>query len=335
MSSTSPMFSTESEPVPENILTKHNPNRFSLLPIHYPELHKLYEEQKRSYWWSHEVVFVDKDRTDWKGLNDNERHFIQNILAFFATSDGIVMENIVQQFMSEIQIPEARSFFTIQLNIELVHSEVYANLLDYYIADEKLKLKLLRANSEISSVKAKADWAMKWITHTRPLSERLVAFCAVEGIFFSGAFCCIYWLAEKGVLPALTFSNELIRRDEGLHVNNGIVLYRMGPKLSDDKVHEILLGALDAESIFITDTLSCDLLGMNKNLMKKYLEHVANDICIRLGHSPLFQKTVQPFPFMDKIFLYTKENFFETRVTNYKQLTYGDEGDSFNFNAEV
>ena len=302
-------------------IIRDNANRFVIFPIVHKDLWALYEKQRKAFWWDTDVIMTSKDAEDWKSLTDNERHFLENILAFFASSDGIIMENLAQRFMSEIQIAEARFFFTIQMMIEAVHSIVYAKLLDGYVADPDRKRVLLEANTQIDCVKAKADWALRWISSPdASLAERLVAFVCVEGIFFSGAFCSIFWMMERGLLPAFTFSNRLISKDENLHVDNGICLYRnyISAKLTDARVHEIILGALEAERIFITDTLSCDLLGMNSVKMSQYIDHVANRLCIKLGHAPLFESTTQPFAFMDRICFDTKENFFETRVHNYQ-----------------
>ena len=295
-----------------------NTSRFVMYPIKFPKLWELYEKQKKAFWWDSDVVLTEKDYMDWNSLTPNERLFIENVLAFFAGSDGIVMENLAARFLAEVAIPEARAIYTIQMHIELIHSLVYAKLLDGYIQDETRKLELFNALETNEAVKAKAQWAARWMSSDRPFAERLLAFACVEGIFFSGAFCSIFWLKERGLLPALTFSNNLIARDEGMHVETAVTLYQMQPKCADDTVHEIFKGALEAEEYFITRSLPCGLINMNEEMMKTYLCYVTNRLILRLGHAPLFKHTENPFPFMDRISYDTKENFFETRVSNYQ-----------------
>jgi ribonucleotide reductase beta subunit family protein with ferritin-like domain len=282
----------------------------------------MYEKQRKQFWWDTEVVFIPDDERDWKKLTDKERYFMENILAFFATADGIVMENLAMNFLREIQLPEARAFFTIQLMIEHIHSLVYAKLLDGYVKDPERKKVLLAGNHEIPAVKAKTDWALKWTTGDADLAERLVAFACVEGLHFQGEFCAIEWMREQGKLPALTFSNNLIRLDEGLHFETICLLYRdymKDEKLADERVHLIVKEAFEIESSFINDVLDCALIGMNKELMTEYVKHVTSIVCTWLGHPPLFKNTKNPFDFMDRICFNVKENFFESRVSNYQR----------------
>ena len=267
---------------------KNSDNRFVLFPITHNEVWKRYKDAVATF-WTPEEVDLGKDKTDWEKLNDNERHFIKNVLAFFAGSDGIVMENLGQRFMNDIDIPEVRSFYSYQLFIENVHSEMYSLLIDTYISDEKEKTRLFNAIDTIPAVSKKAKWALKWIENTDSFETRLVAFAAVEGIFFSGSFCSIYWLKNRGLMPGLTFSNELISKD-----------------------------AVEIEKEFITESLPCSLIGMNADLMKQYIEYCADRILVQLGHEEIYNCT-NPFSFMELISLRPKSNFFEVRVGEYKR----------------
>jgi ribonucleotide reductase beta subunit family protein with ferritin-like domain len=309
--------------ISKSVLTSDEPDRFVLFPINHKPLWDMYEEQRAAFWWDTDVAFSAQDEKDWESLSDGERYFMENILAFFASADGVVMENIAERLLSEIKLPEARAFLTIQLMIELNHSIVYAKLLDGYVRNAARKTELLRANQNIPIVKAKTDWALKWISSpAATLAERLVAYACVEGIHFQGEFCAIFWMKEKRKLGALTFANYLISRDEYIHLKNGCLWYRSyipeNEKLSQDKLAEIIWEAVDIEKNFINGALDCGLLGMNRELMGEYIEHVANMVCSMLGHSSVFPSARNPFPFMDRLAFDVKENFFETRVSSYK-----------------
>ena len=254
-------------------------------------------------------------------LNNNEKHFIKNVLAFFAASDGIIMENLGARFIKDIQIPEARCFYSMQMLAESIHSIMYSQLIDTYITDASEKNNLFNAIHTIPSVKKKGEWACKWISSNDNFATRLIAFAAVEGIFFSGSFCCIYWLNESGRMPGLCKSNDFIARDEGMHTDFAILLYSkyIQNKLSDSDVYKIITEAVDIEIEFITESLPCNLLGMNSELMIQYIRFVANRLVLQLGHKPVFPNIKQPFGFMDRICLENKTNFFESRVTEYQK----------------
>ena len=297
---------------------KNSDNRFVLFPITHNEVWKRYKDAVATF-WTPEEVDLGKDKTDWEKLNDNERHFIKNVLAFFAGSDGIVMENLGQRFMNDIDIPEVRSFYSYQLFIENVHSEMYSLLIDTYISDDKEKTRLFNAIDTIPAVSKKAKWALKWIENTDSFETRLVAFAAVEGIFFSGSFCSIYWLKNRGLMPGLTFSNELISKDEGMHTDFACLLYNMSAnRLDNDTINEIIKDAVEIEKEFITESLPCSLIGMNAELMKQYIEYCADRILVQLGHNEIYNCT-NPFSFMELISLRPKSNFFEVRVGEYKR----------------
>ncbi len=291
-------------------------NRFVLFPITHNEVWKRYKDAVATF-WTPEEVDLSKDRSDWEKLTDNEQHFIKNVLAFFAGSDGIVMENLGLRFLKDIDIPEVRSFYSYQLFIENVHSEMYSLLIDTYITNEKEKTHLFNAIDTIPAVSKKAKWALKWIENTDSFETRLVAFAAVEGIFFSGSFCSIYWLKNRGLMPGLTFSNELISKDEGMHTDFACLLYSMSSnRLSDDVINEIIKEAVSIEKEFITESLPCSLIGMNAELMKQYIEFCADRILVQLGHNEIYN-TQNPFSFMELISLRPKANFFECRVGEY------------------
>ena len=295
-------------------------NRFVLFPIKHHSLWEMYKKHIASFWTVDEVD-LSMDRDDWQNkLNDNERHFIQMILAFFAGADGIVMENLVHRFCEEVQLPEARCFYGFQIAMETVHQEMYCLLIDSLIRNGQMKEKLFKAHLDIPAVKLKAEWAMKWLNSTTSsFSERLVAFACVEGIFFSGAFCSIFWLRKRGLMPGLTFSNELISRDEGLHCDFACELYSMlESKLSTEKIHEIISSAVAAEKLFICEALPVSLIGMNANMMSQYIEFVADRLVSSLGYPPIYQAK-NPFPWMELISLEGKTNFFERRVGEYQK----------------
>ncbi len=299
------------------ILLKDNKDRFVLLPINYPAIWEQYKRHEASFWTAEELD-LSSDLADWAKLNDGERHFITHVLAFFAASDGIVNENLAVNFMSEVQIPEARCFYGFQIMMENIHSETYALLIDTYVKDPVEKDRLFHAIETIPAVKKKAEWALRWIENGT-FAQRLVAFAAVEGIFFSGSFCSIFWLKKRGLMPGLTFSNELISRDEGLHCEFACLLYSMlNGKLSEKEVHEIIGDAVSIEKEFITEALPAALIGMNADLMKQYIEFVADRWLQALGCSKMFN-SANPFDFMEMISLQGKTNFFEKRVGDYQK----------------
>jgi ribonucleotide reductase beta subunit family protein with ferritin-like domain len=304
-----------------NLLTeplfKEDPSRFVLFPIKHSDIWEAYENHKNAFWTAQEIDYA-ADLEDWNKLNANEKYFIEHILAFFAGSDGIVLENLLQNFCNEIQIPEVRCFYTFQAMMENIHSEVYSLLIDTFIKEPSRKTMLFNAIDTIPCVEQKAKWALKWIDSSRPYSERLVAFAVVEGIFFSGSFCAIFWLKNRGkMVKALGTSNELISRDESLHTQFAILLYsKIVNKLSDQQVKNIITEAVEIEKTFICESLPCNLIGMNKDLMGEYIEFVADRLITQLGYSKIYN-TKNPFSFMDIMNLDGKSNFFEKRVTEY------------------
>ncbi len=299
------------------ILLKENKDRFVILPINYPKIWEQYKKHEASFWTAEEID-LSGDQKDWVSLNDGERHFISHVLAFFAASDGIVNENLAVNFMSEVQLPEARCFYGFQIMMENIHSETYALLIDTYIKDPQEKYRLFHAIETVPAVKKKAEWALRWIENGS-FAERLVAFAAVEGIFFSGSFCSIFWMKKRGLMPGLTFSNELISRDEGLHCEFACLLYSMlQNKLSQEEVTAIIGDAVVIEKEFISEALPVKLIGMNADLMKQYIEFVADRWLSELGCPKLFNAT-NPFDFMEMISLQGKTNFFEKRVGDYQK----------------
>jgi ribonucleoside-diphosphate reductase beta chain len=299
------------------LLLKENKDRFVLLPINYPAVWEKYKKHEASFWTAEEID-LSGDLKDWANLNDGERHFITHVLAFFAASDGIVNENLAVNFMSEVQLPEARCFYGFQIMMENIHSETYALLIDTYVKDPVEKDRLFHAIDTVPAVKKKAEWALRWIENGN-FAERLVAFAAVEGIFFSGSFCSIFWLKKRGLMPGLTFSNELISRDEGLHCEFACLLYSMlEQKLSEEQVHHIISNAVEIEKEFIIDALPVALIGMNSKLMAEYIEFVADRWLSELGYNKIYN-TANPFDFMEMISLQGKTNFFEKRVGDYQK----------------
>jgi ribonucleotide reductase beta subunit family protein with ferritin-like domain len=286
--------------------------------------------------WVPEEIDLSKDMGHWEKLNDNERHFIKHILGFFAGSDGIVMENLATRFSRDVQWPEARFFYACQNLLEAVHSETYSLLIDTYIQDPTEKEKILGAISTIPAVKKKADWAMQWIESAEAdFATRLLAFAAVEGIFFSGAFCAIFWLKERGVMPGLTLSNEFIARDEGLHTEFACLLYsKIVNRLDKKTAHKILREAVKVEKHFITKALPCELIGMNAELMKQYIEFVADRLSLQLGY-PKIYNTPNPFDFMERISLEGKDNFFEKRVSTYGKAHAGKKREDMAFSTDA
>lgn len=320
--------------VAEPLLTV-NPGRFVIFPIANQRVWEMYKKAEGSFWTAEELD-LSKDRKDWDVLTANEQHFIKHILAFFAASDGIVNENLAINFMKEVQWPEARCFYGFQIAMENIHSEVYSLLIDTYIKDNVEKTKLLHAIDTIPCVKKKADWALQWLsTEEADFASRLMAFACVEGIFFSGAFCAIFWLKERGVMPGLTASNEFISRDEGLHCEFAVLLYGyLQNKLSKTKAHKMVREAVKCEKEFITEALSCALIGMNAKMMGQYLEFVADRLLVQLGY-PKIWNAVNPFPFMERISLEGKDNFFEKRVTNYSKVGVGKTVEEMSFATDA
>ncbi len=301
----------------DELLLQENKDRFVLLPINYPAVWELYKKHEASFWTAEEID-LSSDLKDWAALNDGERHFISHVLAFFAASDGIVNENLAVNFMREVQLPEARCFYGFQIMMENIHSETYALLIDTYIKDAVEKDRLFHAIDTVPAVKKKAEWALRWIEQGT-FAERLVAFAAVEGIFFSGSFCSIFWLKKRGLMPGLTFSNELISRDEGLHCEFACLLYSMlQSKLSQEQVYDLIGDAVRIEKEFITEALPVALIGMNAKLMQQYIEFVADRWLAELGYPKMFN-TANPFDFMEMISLQGKTNFFEKRVGDYQK----------------
>ena len=301
-------------------LLEPNPDRFSLFPVRYPELWHFYKQALASFWTADEI---DLSMDRWDELKPDEQHFIKHVLAFFATADGIVNENLAARFMCEVQLPEARCFYGFQIAMENVHGETYALLLEHYIKDSGERDRLMRAIDTMPAVKVKATWAMRWIDDdTSPFAARLVAFAAVEGIFFSGSFCAIFWLKKRGLMPGLSFSNELISRDEGLHCDFACHLYTalLPPslKLPDKRLHEIIGEAVRIEKLFVCDALPVSLIGMNGEMMSQYVEFCADRLLRALGAEPLFRAT-NPFDWMELISLQGKTNFFEKRVSEYQK----------------
>jgi len=303
----------------EEPILKENPNRFVLFPIQHNDIWEMYKKQEASIWTAEELD-LSPDLVDWESkLNDDERFFIKHVLAFFAASDGIVNENLAENFLSEVQYTEAKFFYGFQVMMENIHSETYSLLIDTYIKDTKEKNYLFNAIETFEPVKKKADWAMRWIDKGS-YAERLISFAAVEGIFFSGSFCSIFWLKKRGLMPGLTFSNELISRDEGLHCDFACMLYNnhLVNKLPKQQVQKIIADAVEIEKEFVTESLPVRLIGMNADLMSQYIEFVADRLLTELGNDKIYN-TSNPFDFMDMINLQGKTNFFEKRVGEYQK----------------
>lgn len=299
-------------------ILQENKDRFVLFPIKHKDIWEMYKKAEASFWTAEEID-LSADTVDWEHkLNADEKHFIKHVLAFFAASDGIVNENLAVNFMNEVQYPEARCFYGFQIMIENIHSETYSLLIDTYIKDNKEKDFLFHALENLDCVTKKGEWALRWIDNGN-FAERLVAFAAVEGIFFSGSFCSIFWLKKRGLMPGLTFSNELISRDEGLHCDFACLLYKqLQNKLSQEQVHSIIGNAVEIEKEFVSDALPVKLIGMNADLMCQYIEFVADRLLVSLGYAKLYNAT-NPFDFMEMISLQGKTNFFEKRVAEYQK----------------
>ncbi len=324
---------TQNEPI-----LKENPNRFVLFPIEHNDIWDIYKKAEASFWTAEEID-LHQDVTDWENkLTDDERYFVKHILAFFAASDGIVNENLAENFVNEVQYTEAKFFYGFQIMMENIHSETYSLLIDTYVKDPKERDKLFNAIENFDAIKKKADWALKWID-SPSFAERLIAFAAVEGIFFSGAFCSIFWMKKRGLLPGLTFSNELISRDEGMHCDFAVHLHNehLINKVPKERIVQIITEALDIEREFITESLPVDLIGMNSRLMEQYLEFVTDRLLTELN-CPKSYNSENPFDFMDMISLEGKTNFFEKRVSDYRKAGVGMEQetkeDSFSFDSE-
>jgi ribonucleoside-diphosphate reductase beta chain len=316
----------------DELLLRENKDRFVILPINYPAIWEMYKKHEAGFWTAEEID-LSSDMKDWSALNDGERHFISHVLAFFAASDGIVNENLAVNFMSEVQLPEARCFYGFQIMMENIHAETYALLIDSYIKDPQEKYRLFHAIDTVPAVKKKAEWALRWIQNGT-FAERLVAFAAVEGIFFSGSFCSIFWLKKRGLMPGLTFSNELISHDEGLHCEFACLLYGMlSNKLSHEAVMAIIGDAVAIEKEFISAALPVRLIGMNADLMEQYIEFVADRWMAELGYPKLFN-AANPFDFMEMISLQGKTNFFEKRVGDYQKAGLMSGKETQNFSLE-
>ena len=317
----------------EPILEGNN-SRFVLFPIQHDDIWSFYKKAEASFWTAEEID-LSPDLIDWETkLNDDERHFVKHILAFFAASDGIVNENLAEHFLSEVQYTEAKFFYGFQIAIENIHSETYSLLIDTYIKDTADKNNLFNAIDTIDCVRKKAEWALRWIDNGS-FAERLVAFAAVEGIFFSGSFCSIFWLKKRGLMPGLSFSNELISRDEGLHCDFACLLYNnhLENKLSKDQVKEIIMDAVAIEKEFVTDAIPVRLIGMNSDLMGQYIEFVADRLLMELGNDKVYN-TANPFDFMDMISIQGKTNFFEKRVGDYQKSGVLADSDSHGFSLD-
>jgi len=311
-------------------LLVENPNRFVMFPINNIDIWNMYKKQVDCFWRPEEID-LSKDMNDWNKLTHNEQHFIKMILAFFASSDGIVLENLITRFANEVQLPEARAFYGFQIAMENIHSETYSLLIDSYIKDSKEKNKIFKAVENFDCVKKKADWALKWISDKESsFATRVVAFAAVEAIFFSGSFAAIYWLKKRGLMPGLTFSNELISRDEGLHTDFAVLLYKNLVKKGNKKqLYELIDEAVKIEQEFMCEAISCRLIGMNTNSMKIYIEYIADRLLLQLGYDKKYNVR-NPFDFMELISIEGKTNFFEKKVGEYSLVSDTKTDDAFN-----
>lgn len=318
-----------------SLLTQKSPSRFVLFPIQHNDIWKFYKDAEASFWTAEEIDLY-QDLSDWENLNYDEKFFIKNVLAFFAASDGIVGENLAMRFYNDVGIAEARAFYGFQIMMEGIHSETYSLLIDTYVKDSEEKNKLFNAIENIDIIKKKAEWSIKWIESDLSFEERLIAFAAVEGIFFSSSFCSIYWLKKRGLMPGLSFSNELISRDEGMHCDFACLLYsKSDNKISSQRVLDIIKDAVEIECEFTTKSLPVELIGMNSKLMSDYIKFVADRLLVSLGNEKYYN-TVNPFDFMETISLQGKSNFFEKRVGDYSRAGVGKskEQNTISFDAD-
>jgi ribonucleoside-diphosphate reductase subunit M2 len=315
-------------------LLAQNENRFVMFPIEHDDIWQMYQKQVDCFWRPEEID-LSKDLSDWNALNKDEQFFISMILAFFAASDGIVLENLAQRFMSEVQVSEARAFYGFQIAMENIHSHTYSNLIETYIKDSDTKSKLFNAIQNFPCIKRKSDWAQKWIHDNRSsFGTRLIAFACVEGIFFSGAFCSIFWLKKRGLMPGLTFSNELISRDEALHCEFAILLYsKLLKKVDKNRVQEIIKEAVEIETEFICEALPCRLIGMNSQMMTQYIQFVADRLLVQLGYKKVYNVS-NPFDWMELISLETKTSFFERKVSAYALANKTNVSNAFEFTED-
>lgn len=319
----------QSEPILET-----TDERYVMFPLQYADVWELYKKQVDCFWRAEEVD-LSKDLGDWAKLTPDEKHFISMVLAFFAASDGIVLENLALRFMGDVQIAEARSFYGFQIAMENIHSEMYSLLIDTYIKDSIEKDRLFHATSNFPCITKKADWAKKWIADNRSsFGARLVAFAAIEGIFFSSSFASIYWIKKRGILPGLTFSNELISRDEALHTEFAILLYKkLKIRLNKKRIHEIIREAVDIETEFITEAIPCKMIGMNAKLMTQYIQFVADRLCVQLGYEKIYNSS-NPFDFMELISVESKVNFFERTNSEYAMANKKIDDDVFELKCD-
>jgi len=325
------MSSNDNEPI-----LKPDDSRFVMFPIQDQDIWEMYKKAEDCFWRAQEVD-LSKDLSHWLSLSNDEKYFISMILAFFAASDGIVLENLGLRFMTEVQIAEAKAFYGFQIAMENIHSIMYSQLIETYINDSNEKSKLFNALENFSCIKKKADWALKWIgDKDSNFATRLVAFACVEGIFFSGAFCAIFWMKKRGLMPGLTFSNELISRDEALHTEFAVLLYsKLQNRLDNQKIEEIITNAVEIEKEFICEALPCNLIGMNSKLMSQYIEFVADRLAVQLGNNKIYNSS-NPFDFMEMISIEGKTNFFEKRVGEYAMAKKDNNGgnDAFDFDDD-
>ena len=323
-----------SEPTFIEPILKPDDNRFVMFPIKHNDIWEMYKRQVDCFWRSEEID-LSKDLGDWDKLSSDEQHFIKMIIAFFAGSDGLVLENLASRFMNDVQISEARAFYGFQIAMENIHSETYSLLIDTYIRDGEEKARLFNGIENFPCINKKAEWAKKWIADKRSsFASRLVAFAVIEGIFFSGAFCSIYWLKKRGLMPGLTFSNELISRDEALHTEFAVLLYsKLQKKLNKKRIYEIIKEAVDIEKEFITDAIPCRMIGMNSGLMSQYVEFVADRLCLQLGYDKIYNAS-NPFDFMELISIETKVNFFERTNSEYALANKKIDEDVFDLSSD-
>ena len=309
-------------------------NRFVMFPIQHNDIWEMYKKQVDCFWRAEEIDLT-KDLKDWDSLNQDERFFISMILAFFAASDGIVLENLAVRFMNDVQLSEARAFYGFQIAMENIHSHTYSLLIETYIKNSEEKSRLFNAIEHFPSIKKKSDWAQKWIHDNRSsFATRLIAFACVEGIFFSGAFCSIFWIKKRGLLPGLTFSNELISRDEALHCEFAVLLYsKLLKKMNKARVHEIIKEAVEIETEFICDALPCRLIGMNSQMMTQYIQFVADRLCVQLGYDKIYN-VINPCDFMELISLESKGNMFERKIGEYGLANKTQNDDTFNLTED-